>query len=187
MGIVTSVFAIRHRRHGSGLRRFFADRKAATAVEFALVAPPFLALLVALIQTFLVFFANQLLESVVSQSSRLILTGQVQSANMTQSAFAAQVCDEVRILFSCPSLMIDVETYASFSAANTSMPALTFNALGQVTNTWQYDPGGPGQIVVVRVMYQWPLFFGTFGINLANLSNGNRLIMASAAFQNEPL
>jgi hypothetical protein len=35
-------------------------------------------------------------------------------------------------------------------------------------------------------MYQWPVFGGPLGFNLANLSNGNRLIMAAAAFQNEP-
>jgi hypothetical protein len=82
--------------------------------------------------------------------------------------------------------MIDVQSPASFSAANTSTPTLTFNANGSVTNTWQYNPGAAGQIVVVRVMYQWPVFLGPLGFNLSNLSNGNRLIMASAAFQNEP-
>lgn len=181
----------RHRR-----RRFLADEHAATAVEFALVAAPFLALIVAIIQTFLVIFAGQLLETVVSQSSRQILIGQAQSAGLSQSQFATQVCDQVRILFNCNNLMIDVETYTSFSGTNVSsafpqtnstLPALTFNAQGQVTNTWQYNPGTAGQVVVVRVMYQWPVFGGPLGFNLANLPNGNRLIMAAAAFQNEPL
>ena len=66
------------------------------------------------------------------------------------------------------------------------MPNLTFNSQGQVTNTWQYSPGTTGQVVVVRVMYQWPVFGGPLGFNLSNLPNGNRLIMAAAAFQNEP-
>jgi Flp pilus assembly protein TadG len=179
-----------HRRRG-----FLADEHAATAVEFALVAAPFLALIVAIIQTFLVIFASQLLETVVTQSSRQILTGQAQTAGTTQIGFAAQVCNQVRILFNCNNLMIDVETYSSFSATNigsafpqtnSTLPALTFNAQGQVTNTWQYSPGSTGSVVVVRVMYQWPVFGGPLGFNLANLPNGNRLIMAAAAFQNEP-
>ena len=180
----------RHRGRG-----FLADEHAATAVEFALVAAPFLALIVGIIQTFLVIFASQLLETVVAQSSRQILTGQAQSAGTTQLGFAAQVCDQVRILFNCNNLMIDVETYSSFSGTNTgspfpqtnsTLPALTFNAQGQVTNTWQYSPGATGDVVVVRVMYQWPVFGGPLGFNLSNLPNGNRLIMAAAAFQNEP-
>ena len=181
---------------GPGSRRgFLADETAATAVEFGLVAAPFLALIVAIIQTFLVIFASQLLETVVSQSARGILTGQVQSAGLSQNQFATQVCEQVRILFNCSNLMIDVETYSSFSGTNTgspfpqtnsTLPALTFNAQGQVTNTWQYSPGATGDVVVVRVMYQWPVFGGPLGFNLSNLPNGNRLIMAAAAFQNEP-
>jgi Flp pilus assembly protein TadG len=171
-----------HRRRRSG---FLADENAATAVEFGLVAAPFIALLVAIMQTFLVIFAQQLLQTVVTQSSRLVLTNQ--AASMTQAQFATQVCNQVRIIFDCNSLMIDVETYASFAAANTSAPTLNFNAQGQVTNSWQFNPGGPGDIVIVRVMYQWSVFGGPLGFNLSNLSNGNRLIMASAAFQNEPI
>jgi Flp pilus assembly protein TadG len=181
--ISTSGRGWRRSRHSG----FLTDKNGATAVEFGLVAAPFLALLVGIIQTFLVLFASQLLETVVTQSSRLILTGQVQSANMTQSQFASKVCEQVAILFNCNGLMIDVQTYSAFSSTNTSTPTLAFNAKGQVTNTWQYNPGGPGQIVVVRVMYQWPVFLGPLGFTLATLPNGNRLIMASAAFQNEPL
>ena len=143
-------------------------------------------LLVGIIQTFLVFFAGQLLQTVVGQSSRLILTGQVQAANLTQSQFAAKVCAQVAILFNCNNLMIDVETYSSFAGANISLPSLSFNWQGQVGNTWKYNPGTAGQIVVVRVMYQWPVFLGPLGFSLSNLPNGNRLIMASSAFQNEP-
>jgi hypothetical protein len=77
--------------------------------------------------------------------------------------------------------MIDVQTASSFTSANMSAPELTYNKEGQVTNTWQYNPGNPGDIVVVRLMYQWP-FAGLF----ANLSNGDRLMMATAAFKNEP-
>lgn len=165
---------------------FLGDKKAATAVEFGLVAAPFIALVVGIIQTFLVFFGQELLEAVVQQSSRLILTGQVQAASMDQGTFAKKVCAQVVIIFDCSKLMIDVAPYSSFSAANTSMPTLTFDAQGNATNTWQYNPGNPGDVVVMRLMYQWPVFMGPLGFTLANLPNGNRLIMASAAFQNEP-
>jgi Flp pilus assembly protein TadG len=165
---------------------FRANENGATAVEFALVAAPFIALLVGIIQTFLVFFAGQQLEAIVSKTSRLILTGQAQDQKMTISTFAQNLCGNVVVLFNCNGLMIDVQAYNSFSAANTAAPTLTYNAQGQVTNTWQYNPGTPSQIVVVRVMYQWPVFLGPLGFNLSNLSNGDRLIMATAAFKNEP-
>jgi Flp pilus assembly protein TadG len=165
---------------------FMADSRGATAVEFALVALPFLALLVALIQTFLVFFAQASLEAVAQQTSRLILTGQVQSQQMKKEDFKKAVCAQVVILFSCGGLMVDVQVANAWSSADTSLPTLTFDAQGQVTNGWQFDPGDAGDIVVVRVMYQWPVLLGPLGFNLSNLPGGNRLIMASAAFQNEP-
>jgi Flp pilus assembly protein TadG len=164
---------------------FFRDRRGATAVEFAMVAAPFLALVVALIQTFLVFFAQQVLETVVQQSSRQILTGQVQSQQMTQAQFQQLVCNKAVVLFSCGGLMVDVQVATAWSSANTSAPSLNYSQ-GQVQNIWQFNPGSAGSIVVVRVMYLWPVFLGPLGFNLSNQPNGTRLIMATAAFQNEP-
>ena len=143
---------------------------------------PFIA---AIVQTFLVFFAQELLESVVQLSSRQILTGQVQSQQLTQAAFQQAVCSQVVILFTCSGLMVDVQVPTSWSSANTSTPTLTFNA-GQVSNTWQFNPGNAGDDVVVRVMYLWPIFMGRFGFCPSVQPNGTRLIMATAAFQNEP-
>ena len=165
---------------------FARDSRGATAVEFALVAAPFLALIIALIQTFLVFFAQQTLETVVRQSARLVMTGQVQSAQMSQSVFKQKVCDQIVILFNCSGIMIDMQVATSWTSANAGMPALTFDGSGKVSNIWQYNPGNAGDIVVLRVMYEWPVVLGPLGFNLSNLSNGNRLIMSSAAFQNEP-
>jgi Flp pilus assembly protein TadG len=165
---------------------FARDQGGATAVEFGLVVAPFIALLFAIFQTTLVFFAGRVLDTAVAQSSRLILTGQAQDQSMTQSAFATALCGKVYALFTCSKLMVDIQTSSSFSNANTASPTLTFDKNGNVTNAWQYQPGNAGDIVVIRVMYQWPVFGGPLSFNLSNLSNGNRLLMASAAFKNEP-
>lgn len=178
--------AASRRRRRNHCAAFAGDNKGATAVEFALVGAPFLALLIALIQTFLVFFAQELLESVVLQSSRLVMTGQVQSKQMTAATFKQAVCNEVVILFNCGGLMVDMQVATAWSSTNTAMPTLTFDSNGNVNNTWQFNPGNAGDIVVLRVMYVWPVVLGPLGFNLSNLSNGNRLIMSSAAFQNEP-
>jgi len=86
--------------------------------------------------------------------------------------------------------MVNVQSYGngtSFASANTSAPTITFSSNGQVTNKWQFSPGSSGDIVVLQVMYQWPVYLAPFGYNLATLSNGNRLLMATAVFRNEPL
>lgn len=167
-------------------KRLARSESGATAVEFALVAAPFLALLVGLLQTGVVFLAGRVLDEVVAQSGRYIMTGQAQQSNMTAAQFANYVCTNTFALFNCAKFMINVQNYNSFSAASTTAPVLTFDAQGNVTNTWSYSPGNPGDIVVVQVMYQWPIVLGPLGFNLANLSNGNRLLMSTAAFKNEP-
>jgi Flp pilus assembly protein TadG len=173
----------RRLRHFASVRRLLRRDDGAAAVEFAMVAAPFLALLFATMETALVFFAGQTLETAVADSSRLILTGQAQSQNFDQTAFTNAVCGKIYGLFTCSNLLVDVRTYQSFAAATTALP---IDNQGNLQNNFVYQPGTACSIVVVRLMYQWPTYMSLLGFNLANLSNGNRLLMATAAFRNEP-
>jgi Flp pilus assembly protein TadG len=65
------------------LRRFRRNRSGSAAVEFALVAPMFFALIFAIIETGMVFFAGQVLETAVQDGGRLIYTSQ----SLTQTQF----------------------------------------------------------------------------------------------------
>ena len=49
-----------------------------------------------------------------------------------------------------------------------------------------YTPGGPGCIVVVKLYYQWPIYVSLLGDNLSNQNGGNRLLVATSVFRNEP-
>ena len=165
-------------------RRFLRQEDGAVAVEFGLVLLPFLAVMFAIMETALVFFAGQTLETAVADSARLILTGQAQSQSLTQDTFKNAVCARIYGLFNCNSgVYVDVRTYTSF--ANVSM-ASPVDANGNLVNNFVYQPGGPGDIVVVRLFYQWPVAVSLLGLNLSNMSGGNRLLVATAAFKNEP-
>ena len=165
-------------------RRFIRHQQGATAVEFGLVAAPFLALVFAIMETAIVFFAGQALETAAADSARLIMTGQAQNAGFNQAAFKAAVCGKIYGLFSCNSgLYVDVKSYSSFSSANLGKPITNGNF---DTSSFGYQPGGPGEIVVVRLMYQWPVYVSLLGLNLADTSGGKRLLMATYAFRNEP-
>lgn len=169
-----------------GAESFAGSESGATMVEFALVAAPFVAMLVALFQTALVFFAARVLDETTEMASRYIMTGQAQQSNMTQAGFKNWVCSQTFALFNCSNFMINVQAYASFSSASTATPTLTYDAHGNVNNSWGYNAGNPGDIVVVQVMYQWPVVLGPLGFNLSNMSNGDRLLVSTAVFKNEP-
>jgi Flp pilus assembly protein TadG len=167
-------------------RNFLGSEEGAAAVEFALVATPFVALLMAILQTMVVFFSQRVLDEVVSEASRVIQTGQAQTSSMTEAQFTSWVCQKTAILFTCGNFMVNVQKYDAFSSASTTTPTLSFDSGGNVTNNWNYQVGKPGDIVVVQVMYQWPLILGPLGFTLANLSNGNRLLISSNVFKREP-
>jgi Flp pilus assembly protein TadG len=169
----------------AAVRRLAVRDDGATAVDFALVAAPFMALLFAILETGLVFFAGQTLETTAADASRLIQTGQAQNQSFDQAAFQQALCQRAWSFFNCDNLMIDVRTYNDFSSANTSSP---IDQNGNLQNNFVYQPGSAGDIVVVRVMYQWPVYVSLFGLNssFSNLANGNDLMMATVAFRNEP-
>jgi Flp pilus assembly protein TadG len=166
-------------------RRLIRHEEGAAAVEFALVAAPFLALVFAILETAIIFFAGQALETAGSDSARLIMTGQAQMQGFDQAKFKQEVCARIYGLFNCDgSFHVDVKKYASFASINTGKP---IDANGNLdTSNFGYQPGNPGDIVVVRLMYQWPVYVSLLGLNLSDMAGGKRLMLSTIAFRNEP-
>lgn len=174
------------RRRARDISRFCFAQHGATAVEFAIIAPAFFAMLIAILETTLFLFAQQNLQTAVMQAGRLFMTGNAQNSAMTQSQFLNTVCPTVQALFNCNNLMINVQSYEDFVSANASAPTLTYNGQGQVTNNWSYSPGAPGQVMVVQLIYQWPVVSGPLGFSLSNLPGSTIEMMGVTAFRVEP-
>jgi Flp pilus assembly protein TadG len=168
---------------GNILHRFRRNRGGSAAVDFALVAPVFFALLFAIIETAIMFFASQVLETITQESARMILTGQAQTASYTPAQFKTYVCSQIPALFNCANVYVDVESYTTFSGVTINSQ---IDGSKNFINNMQYNPGGPGDIVVVRVFYAWQLFVTGLGYNISNMSGNQRLLVATAAFRNEP-
>jgi Flp pilus assembly protein TadG len=166
------------------LRRFAQDHKGATAVEFALVALPFFAILFAILETALVFFAGQILETGLADAARLIRTGQAQEQGFDKTKFKQSVCDGVFALLDCDAgLKIDVRKLDNFSGAKTPLP---IDASGNFKDDdFVFQPGEGGDIILVRAYYEWPTVLPDFA-SPSNLANGNYLLSAAATFRNEP-
>lgn len=167
------------------VRRFVRRQDGATAVEFGMVAAPFFALIFAILETALVLFSGQVLEFAVADSARLIMTGQAQQAGFSQQAFKDAVCAKIVGLFDCAGgVSIDVKSYTSFASISLAPP--TVGPDGKFVDNFTFQPGAASEIVVVRLFYQWPVYVSLMGFSLENLSGGKRLLMATAAFRNEP-
>jgi Flp pilus assembly protein TadG len=173
---------------------FGRHKEGATVIEFAFLLPPFLLLMFAIIQTAVVFYAGQVLETATADAARLIMTGQAQKQGLNEATFKTQLCTRLDALFNCATgVKIDVKKYAwasgtdpiaQFASANLQAPVDEDGNLD--TDGFGYTPGVQGDIVVVKVVYEWPMLMGIYGFDLATLPNGKRLLMSTAAFRNEP-
>jgi Flp pilus assembly protein TadG len=168
-----------------------ANEEGAGAVDFALVLLPFLAVLMVIIESAVVLFAGQVLQTSASNAARLILTGQAQTGNYTATQFKNAICANLTVMFNCANnLYVDVRTFASFSAVSVPSPT---NANGTLnTASFGYAPGTSGDIVVVRLIYQWPVIAAKIGLcaatacGLVNSANNTSTLVATVAFRNEP-
>jgi Flp pilus assembly protein TadG len=178
------------------VRRFVRRDEGSTAVEFGLILLPFIAMMFAIMETALVFFAQQTLETAVADSARLIMTGQAQNGGWQPADFKQRVCARIYGLFTCdssafvssstsPNVYVNVQTYSSFGGISYTPP---LDANGNLDSSgFGYNTGGPGNIVVVQLFYQWPIFVSLMNLgSLSNMAAHSRLLVATAAFRNEP-
>lgn len=167
------------------MRRILRDCRGNALIEFAAVAGPFIALILASLETSLLFFSQQMLDTSGETMSRQIMTGEEQRTGTTKAAFKEKVCATLPDFMSCDRLLVNVEKVNSFSEASTAAPVITFDKNGKVTNPTKFDPGNPGDIVIMQVLYRWPSVTGPLGFGLGNLSNGERLLVSTAIFKTE--
>jgi Flp pilus assembly protein TadG len=167
------------------LRRFGRNHKGSAIVEFALVAPAFIALLFAIFESAIMFFASQILETVTQESARQIMTGQAQAAGYTATTFLTNVvCPQIPAVLTCANIGVDVESDPS-QFANVSIATPVTSGAFDSTKL-NFNMGASCSVVTVTLYYQWQVFVMGFVPNIGNLNGNKRLISATAAFRNEP-
>ena len=168
------------------LDAFAGDLRGVAAVEFALIAFPFFVLIFGLIEVVMIFILTATLDYGVMEAARRVRTGELQNSGQGLTEFKAAVCGELFNLLDCDSkLMIDVRKFNSFAATNFEKPPV--DADGNLKqDQFGFEPGGPDDIVVVRVFYTWALLTPVISAPMANMSGGRRLLVSTATFRNEP-
>jgi len=176
-------------------RPILADRRGAAIVEFALVATPFVALMLAILQTSLAYFAQEALESAVEVSARSIVTGQAQAADIASSGqgltqaqlaerFRKAACAGLPGFMSCARLYVDVRSATNSAGLGGNSLPLTFDSSGKPTNAFSYNLGGQGALVMVRFIYLWPMQVApTADLNAAG--TGQTVLMATSVSKSE--
>jgi Flp pilus assembly protein TadG len=185
--------------------RFRKNRDGAAALEFALLAIPFLMLIFATLETFLAFAGEQLLNNAVDIMARKIRTGEItfgqgKSTDMTESEFREAFCAEIAILRMCsgteittPSkLYLDVRQFASFADMPKDVPKVSTADYSDLdTSEFAFSPGGPESKNMVRAYYRWQVMTDLIRPYITNIRPAGKvlptdfLVVSTAAFENE--
>ena len=164
------------------VRRLKDDDAGVTAIEFGMLAFPFFMLMMAIIESSLMFFANQVLESSVDDVGRQIRTGQLDDS-MTETELRTAICNASAVLFTCGDLKIDLQVVAEFDDLG-DMPEPVDGVLED--SEFSFTAPGAKQIVMLSVLTEWPIYTNYLQSMLSKLDSNNGLLTAVAVFKTEP-
>lgn len=182
------------------LRALPAKRSGAAAVEFALVAMPFLALAGASLEAGMTYFGQEMLQQAVTDAGRQIYTGQFQTNNSGKTDattllnnFRTAMCypgGKARVtIFSCDNVRLSITKAVSFDAATPVQPIAVDPKTGLLdwnSSFPSYTCARANDVVVIQAAVDIPVYFPLLGSAYATLPNRRRLLQAATVFQVEP-
>lgn len=177
------------------MARFAAARAAASAVEFALVLPVFLLLVVETLQLGLYFYTSASLDYATNAAARQILTGAVGQQALTAAQFRTQIlCPALPGSMSCANVVTNIVNVPEATAPggfyaflNASQTGIALPTAMDNTQT-SFCPGTTGSYIYVQVYYAMPLLSPIWMAAASVTWNGSTVhfVGAAAAFKNEP-
>ncbi len=187
------------RRSGRGiLSSLRKNRDGTTAIEFAILGIPFMALLFGIVEISVLFFVTSTTHHAVSEVSRQVRTGEFQASGGGADEFKEAVCAAMSGVGSCENLRIDVISSATGQFSTLSLPTSPTSCSGtpsEVEACEGEDPDMPadvyndtsgGDVVIVRVQYVHRLSVPNELTRLSNAAGNTHVITATTAFKNEP-
>jgi Flp pilus assembly protein TadG len=159
------------------IARWRRDERGATAIEFAFVAPVLFFVLLSLIELGMIGMMISGLDNAVINASRMIRTGRADAAG-TANEFEDQICADMGGAAACRDrLTISVQRFTSFGDAN---------AIIQSQPDDQFEKGGPGDIMVIKANYKWPLMSPFLATAYPHDAPFEVTLASRIAFKNEP-
>jgi len=170
---------------GQGVRRFFyTDESGATAVEFAILAVPFIITIGLSLFFGYIYVMTISLEDAVSEMGRQIRVGKIDAQGITKTGFKAMVCDEV--VFSkdncLDNLVLDVHSAPELKDVSQDKPFT--NGLPDKTKE-KYKPGDGSDYVIVSA-YLPATEYVTLLNSFSSFPNQELILTARTVFRNEP-
>lgn len=172
-------------RQPSFLKGFARANGGATAIEFAIVAVPFLFMMFSILEIGRLYALSSVLEDATMDAGRQVRTGQMQQQGASAATFKEAVCERMSVFEGeCDArLTVDVRVMPQFANQTPPNPV---NGENFSDTGLTYQPGGANDIVLVRTWWRAPLFAPLVTQGLQRLSDGSAVLSAAATFRTEP-
>lgn len=165
---------------------FSTNEDGSTAIEFALLAIPFVLTIVALIELSVFFATTTVMEGALASVTRQIRVGAIQSKGTIEEMeeeFAKVLCERAGIVANCDDIEYEVKKLDDFSADITT--AVDDEGF-LVDPVFEADQITAGCVVLVRVAYKYKFMTPLIGSLWANYPDNKRLIMSTSVVKSEP-
>jgi Flp pilus assembly protein TadG len=170
-------------------RDFAVDTRGSTAIEFALVATPFLMMIFGVINTGMYYYSVNSLDRGIEDASRAVRTGEAQKAGKTVGDFKTLVCNAASGYVDCSKVEIllqSVPEWQNLTPQACQSAGVLTTGTGTGTDLLQSYTGTQNQVVLVTACYKWETAKYLPFFKLGNLGDGSMLIQSSTAFRTEP-
>jgi Flp pilus assembly protein TadG len=169
-------------RRERGLERFRTDPSGTTAVEFAMVAMPFLMLLLFVFELSYDLFSQSVLDNALQLAARQLQTGNAQNVHDGNDFIVKYMCPDLNGLLTCSGVYVNVQRIAPTSAQDYwDYTTGSAPVSGGVLDLGGYVAGsfcnsGPSQLLLVSAVYVGPSFIGGLLPGVLSVSYGGRLV-----------
>jgi Flp pilus assembly protein TadG len=178
------------------LRRLLRNRSGAAALEFAIVAPVFLALIMSTFEVGWFYFVNSSLDTAVTNAAREIRTGQAYKSGYTAQSMRDQflqqeVCKNLRFMSAskCASTVtVEARTFATYQALAADTAGFTCtDDLPAARQAVPFQTGTDRSIIRIRLCMIYQTLNPMIGVSLARGKSGaERRVTASYVLRVEP-
>ncbi len=181
-------------RHGvkrirNKLTAFRHASQGATAVEFGMIAFPFLTIILFILFVSLTLFYRTTLDYATQKAARALMVGTPQKAGQTATQFRTDtLCPYLTvIIFDCSKIVINLVTVTETiePTAYTHFVTPDLSAIIVPPPSISYCPGVGSSYEVLEVVYPLPIYLSLFS-TAPNVVQGQFLLMSTATFRNEP-
>lgn len=169
---------------GKYLKKWGKKTDGTTAIEFSLLAIPYLMLTLGIIELAIMYTSASLLEGATNSAARMIRTGQIQQADSgdPETMFRDELCDYANALIACGDVEVEVLQMDSFSDFGDMAPV--YDGDGNMVSQG-FDAGGANDRVLIRVAYRYEMMTPFIGPVLGG-ADSSWLFMSTVVLQTEP-